>query len=168
MKSTLKILFLSLSLGALCSLVLAQAPKTITISEVFWPSSGFAIETDDARSLSRWGVTETLIKVDFDGQMVPMLASSWEQTSPLEWVFTLREDVTFHNGEAFNVEAVVIAFDHLLASETPPRGLDPESIESVEAISEFQVAVNSHHYACAWLSHFCDDHECDVYWAGFS
>lgn len=127
----------------LFSVSFAQTPKSITISEVFWPSSGFAIETDDARSLSRWGTVETLVKVDFDGQIAPMLASAWEQTSPLEWVFTLREDVSFHNGETFNAEAVIIALNHLLTSDTPPRGLDQESIESVEAISEFQVSIKT-------------------------
>ncbi|MEM7737552.1 MAG: ABC transporter substrate-binding protein [Deinococcota bacterium] len=132
-----------LAMFMLFSLGVTQTPKTITISEVFWPSAGFAIETDDARSLSRWGVTETLVKVDFDGQMVPMLASSWEQTSPLEWVFTLREDVSFQNGEPFNAEAVVTAFEYLFASDAPPRGLDPESIEGVEALSEFQVAIRT-------------------------
>lgn len=117
--------------------------KSVTISEVFWPRSGFDIATDDARSLSRWGVTETLAKVDFDGQMVPMLASSWEQVNPMEWIFSIREDVSFQNGESLNAEAVVIAFNHLLASDTPPRGLDPESIASVEAISEFEVSVKT-------------------------
>ena len=135
--------FIMSSFVVFSCLAAAQTPKTISIGEVFWPASGFAIETDDARSLSRWGVSETLAKVDFDGQVVPMLASSWEQTSPLEWVFTLREDVSFHNGEALNAEAVVTAFDYLLASDTPPRGLDPESIEAVEAISEFEVSITT-------------------------
>ena len=135
-------LLLALSFMTLSIIVFAQ-DKSITISEVFWPRSGFDIATDDARSLSRWGVTETLVKVDFDGQMVPMLASSWEQVNPLEWVFTLRQNVSFQNGEVLNAEAVVIALKYLLASDTPPRGLDPESIASVEAISEFQVSVKT-------------------------
>jgi len=131
------ILLLTLSVS-----VLAQE-KSVTISEVFWPRSGFDIVTDDARTLSRWGVVETLAKVDFDGQMVPMLATSWEQVNPLEWVFTLREGVTFQNGESLTADAVVLALNYLLASDTPPRGLDPESIESVTAISEFQVSVKT-------------------------
>ena len=137
-RSVLTILLAILGLG---SMVFAQTGKQLTISQVFWPAAGLAIETDDALSLSRWGVTETLLKVDYDGQIVPMLASSWEQVSPLEWVFNLREDVVFQNGEIFNAEAVVTALEYLIQSDTPPRGLDSASIDSIQAKAEFQISI---------------------------
>lgn len=108
-------------------------PKRLTITETFWPDNGYAIESDDAFSLSAWGVTETLLKVDFDGQIKPMLAESWERLDDLRWSIKLRQGVTFQNGEALTAEAVVTAFQYLLAAETPPRGLSPENIASIES-----------------------------------
>jgi peptide/nickel transport system substrate-binding protein len=125
-------------LAVLITLSLAQHPSTaqdkpLTLNETFWPSSNFAIETDDAFQLSRWGITETLLKVDYDGNIIPHLATAWEQRSDTVWAFTLRDNVNFQNGEPFNAEAVVKAFTYLLETDTPPRGLEPESIVSVEA-----------------------------------
>lgn len=44
-------------------------------------------------------------------EMMPVLATGYEQVDDLRWRYTLREDVVFHNGEPFNAEAVKIAFD---------------------------------------------------------
>ena len=117
--------------------------KQLIINEVFWPNSGYAIETDDALPLSRWGVAETLVKIDFDGQMIPYLAESWTQTDETTWSFTLRSDVTFQNGEPLNAEAVVTAFNHLLSAETPLRGLSPENIVSIEAVDEMTLTIST-------------------------
>ncbi|RMX08817.1 ABC transporter substrate-binding protein [Corticibacter populi] len=50
-----------------------------------------------------------LLKVAYDGQKVsfaPDLAESWDMVSETEHVFKLRKDVTFHNGDACDAEAV--------------------------------------------------------------
>jgi peptide/nickel transport system substrate-binding protein len=145
----LPLLLLSLVLAA-CAPI-AQAPaaapatgaKQLIISETFWPDAGYAIETDDAFALSAWGATETLLKVDFDGQIKPLLAESWERVDDLRWSFKLREGVTFHNGEALTAEAVVTALNYLLAAETPPRGLSPENVASIEASDERTVVITT-------------------------
>jgi peptide/nickel transport system substrate-binding protein len=38
-------------------------------------------------------------------EIVPRLAESWEQVAPDEWVWKLRQDVTYHNGEKWNAPA---------------------------------------------------------------
>lgn len=120
-----------------------SGPKQLTINEVFWPDNGMAIETDDAFAFSRWGITEGLVKIDHEGQLVPGLAESWEQRDETNWVFTLRSDVTFHNGESFNAEAVVTALNYLLEGETPPRGLEPENIVSMEVEDEKTLVITT-------------------------
>ena len=45
-------------------------------------------------------------------ETIPALAESWEASEDgLQWTFTLREGVTFHDGEPFNAEAVCFNFD---------------------------------------------------------
>ena len=42
----------------------------------------------------------------------PLLATEWETAEDgLSYTFTLRDDVTFHDGEPFNAEAVCANFD---------------------------------------------------------
>ena len=44
-------------------------------------------------------VIENLTRIDPDtNEILPMLATSWEQVEPTRWHFTLREGVKFHDG----------------------------------------------------------------------
>ena len=51
-------------------------------------------------------VYETLVKFDKDSNIVPSLATSWEQIDPLTWKFYLRRGVKFHDGTPFTAEVV--------------------------------------------------------------
>lgn len=51
-------------------------------------------------------IYETLAYLTPDYEIEPMLAESWEFIEPNTWRFHLREDVTFHDGQPFNAEAV--------------------------------------------------------------
>ena len=47
-------------------------------------------------------------------EVVPELATEWESNEDgTEWTFTLRDDVTFHDGEPFNAEAVCYNFERM-------------------------------------------------------
>jgi peptide/nickel transport system substrate-binding protein len=49
-----------------------------------------------------------------DGELVPWLASSWTVSDDgLTYDFTLRDDVTFHDGTPFDAEAVCYNFDRI-------------------------------------------------------
>jgi peptide/nickel transport system substrate-binding protein len=51
---------------------------------------------------------------------IPALATGWEATEDgLEWTFTLREGVTFHDGTPFNADAVVFNFERWWDTEHP-------------------------------------------------
>ena len=54
----------------------------------------------------RHNVFEPLIKFDASMELVPNLAIEWTQESDLKYTFTLREDVTFQNGQEFSGEDV--------------------------------------------------------------
>ncbi len=51
-------------------------------------------------------IYETLIRVTPEYDLEPMLAEDWEFVEPNTWRFHLRDDVTFHNGEPMDAEAV--------------------------------------------------------------
>ncbi|QBR92496.1 ABC transporter substrate-binding protein [Nocardioides euryhalodurans] len=47
-------------------------------------------------------------------EVVPELATEWTSNEEgTEWTFTLRDDVTFHDGEPFNAEAVCANFERM-------------------------------------------------------
>jgi peptide/nickel transport system substrate-binding protein len=52
-----------------------------------------------------------------DGTAAPGLATSWTNTDENTWEFTLREGVTFSNGDVFNADSVVGTFAILLSED---------------------------------------------------
>lgn len=54
------------------------------------------------------------------GQIEPALAESWTVSDDgLTWTFKLRQGVTFHDGTAFNADAVVFNLDRLSKDDNP-------------------------------------------------
>jgi peptide/nickel transport system substrate-binding protein len=53
----------------------------------------------------------TWVDNDFKEVIGTAATESWEQTSPDRWRFTLRQGVTFHNGEPWNAAAAKIGID---------------------------------------------------------
>ena len=62
----------------------------------------------------RAGIAETLVKIDENLEIQPWLAESWEQKDETTWVFTLRDDVTFHDGSTMDGEAVKASFERAI------------------------------------------------------
>ncbi|TAN10725.1 MAG: ABC transporter substrate-binding protein, partial [Rhizobiaceae bacterium] len=65
---------------------------------------------DETFTLGMLGnVYEGLTKRDKELKIIPGLATSWEQTDPLHWVFHLRKDVKFQNGDPFTADDVIFS-----------------------------------------------------------
>jgi peptide/nickel transport system substrate-binding protein len=83
--------------------------------------------------------------------VIPGLAESWRTTADgLTWTFTLRRNITFHDGTPFNAEAVVFNFERWMYEHHPYHkgvfeywksmfGGFPGFVKSVKAIDEFSV-----------------------------
>ena len=94
---------------------------------------------DGGGFLRRTGVTEALVKVDYDVNQVPGLATEWEWQDDNRWEFTLREGVTFHDGEPLDAAAAVKSLrrvaDSAAFAEVP--------ISAVEATDDRTVVVET-------------------------
>ena len=115
----------------------------LVYAEQFGPAAAWAVETNDAHTLSRVGCLETLVKYSVEGELEPMLASEWTQVEPTVWEFTLQEGVTFQDGTPVDAEAVAGALTHVLEVETPARAFNADVISGVEATDESTVQVTT-------------------------
>lgn len=63
-------------------------------------------------------VFDTLVEPDENLEMQPALAESWEVSDDqLTWTFTLRDDVTFHDGSEFTSADVVYSYNRIIDEE---------------------------------------------------
>ena len=115
----------------------------LVIADAFPPTAGWAMETDDSFVLTRVGCLEALARVDFEGALVPALATGWEQISPTEWDVTIREGVKFQNGEDLDAAAVAGALNHVLAADAPARAFSPKVVASVAATGDMTVRITT-------------------------
>ncbi|WP_026581775.1 glutathione ABC transporter substrate-binding protein [Bacillus sp. J33] len=98
------------------------------------------MSTINAASVTHNKIYEGLVGRDKNAEIKPLLAERWEQLDDTTWEFKLREDVTFHDGTAFNADAVKATFDRLLDPEVAsPRAVVFKMVEEVKAVDEFTV-----------------------------
>jgi peptide/nickel transport system substrate-binding protein len=87
---------------------------------------------------------ETLVRVDTDGKVQPLLATSWQTSSDgLSWTFTLRSGVKFSDGEPLNAAAVKSSLDRVLApGNTCPLCGPFRAVSSIDAVDDTHVRIN--------------------------
>lgn len=61
-------------------------------------------------------IADTLIGVDDQMKPTPRLATSWQLVNPTTWRFQLRQGVRFHDGTAFDAQAVKINMERAAAA----------------------------------------------------
>lgn len=73
-----------------------------------------------------------------DLSLEPDLATDWERIDETTWHFTLREGVTFHNGNAFNADDVVYSFKRQ-TQEDGEMAFALASVDSVNKIDDLTI-----------------------------
>ena len=91
-------------------------------------------------------VLDSLVFQKPDGSFSPWLATDWDVSDDaMTYTFELREDVTFHDGEPFNAEAVKSNFDRIVDPETASAQaasmLGADFYEGTTVVDEFTVEV---------------------------
>jgi ABC-type transport system substrate-binding protein len=66
-----------------------------------------------------FNVLEHLIEVDKEGKLVPGLATGWRWLDDQTLEVTLRQGVTFHNGEVFDAAIVQLNWDENIRARQP-------------------------------------------------
>lgn len=89
-------------------------------------------------------VFDTLVKQQPLGEFHPALATDWTvNEDATEYIFNLRDDVTFHDGTPFNAEAVKFTFDRIVDPDTNSQMafsfIGP--YEESEVLDEYTIAV---------------------------
>ncbi len=104
---------------------------------------------DPHRSPNSWDmiffrlVYDQLIMLDEQGDLAPLLATSWEFVDgDTALVLELRDDVTFTDGTPFDAEAVKANLDRAKNLEASAIKGQLARVESVEATDEFTVRIN--------------------------
>ncbi|PIE31596.1 ABC transporter substrate-binding protein [candidate division KSB3 bacterium] len=92
----------------------ADALKTLNMA-LFWLDSNIEpTESWNGWTLARCGVGENLVQIDEHMKFKPAIATSWEQVDEKTTIFTIREGVTFHNGNPVDAEACKASIERTL------------------------------------------------------
>ncbi|KNC88361.1 nickel ABC transporter substrate-binding protein [Trabulsiella odontotermitis] len=147
--STLRSLLLAL-LACTSLLANAAAPDELTTA---WPVNVGPLNPHlytPNQMFAQSMVYEPLVKYQADGSVKPWLAKSWTHSDDGKtWIFTLRDDVSFSNGEPFNADAAVANFTAILANRPRHAWLElTNQIVDVKALSpqQLQITLKSAYY----------------------
>lgn len=89
------------------------------------------------------GAYESLVLLESSGEIQPALATSWEYADDgLSLTFTLREGVNFHDGTAFDADAVKANIERAQTIENSAVASDLAIVASVEVIDPATVTFN--------------------------
>ena len=88
---------------------------------------------------------ESLLGRDASTALVPVLATSFPETVDDDtWRFTVREGVTFHDGQALNAQAVADSLNRMLHPDySTQRDSYIRNINSAEAVDEYTVDIHT-------------------------
>lgn len=110
-------------------------------------------------SCLRYGVGETLFRFSECMELEPWLAESYEQVDEQTLKITLRDDVTFSNGNKVTGAAVKACFEHLLAVHD--RAPEDMKISSIDADGQ-TVTLHTRESAPALLNYLADPYACII------
>jgi len=116
---------------------------TLNAALIFGPDDNL----DPAYKYTGWymreaGIYETLFSYDPDMNLIPELATGFEQVGDKEYRIKLREGVKFHDGNALNADAVVNSLQRVL-DPANSRNKEYGFIESVTKYNDSAITIKT-------------------------
>jgi len=114
---------------------------SITVALSLEPSSLDPLFDTNLQALNVfYNIYDQLTTIDETGAVVPRLATEWTSNDELtEWVFTMRDDAEFSDGEPVKASDVVFTYETAMADDASNLGGYMTTIDSVEATGEYEV-----------------------------
>jgi peptide/nickel transport system substrate-binding protein len=148
MKHTSRLMFFLMLvvavLGILAAPGIAQDTSGGTITwGVKTEATGIDVQTNGqspSRQLFNF-VYEQLVDLDEDLNVVPGLATSWEQIDDTTYRFHLRQGVSFSNGREMTADDVVISFERIIDPELGSYILNTVPLQSVTKVDDYTVEI---------------------------
>jgi peptide/nickel transport system substrate-binding protein len=130
-------------------LIIADRADNRTVDPAF-------ISDTPARLIGR-AVYDTLVDVDESGNIIPVLAETWETPDPKTYVLHVKQGLKFSDGTDFDAEAVKFNIDRHLDPKTASkqRGV-LLSVDSIDVPDKYTVRFNLKAPYAAFLSIFFD------------
>lgn len=92
----------------------ANSKSDITIALPSEPLSFDGCDSQSQGTVTHGNITEGLTTVDANGDVKPLLATSWKQVDKTSWTFILRKGVKFQDGTPLSPDAVVSSIKRLM------------------------------------------------------
>lgn len=83
---------------------------------------------------------DTLISFDTNGVIIPEIAESWEFVNSTTLDFTIRTNITFHNGEPLTLQDIQYSYEQILSTPNLAHTVTP--IENTEITADGKFRVN--------------------------
>jgi peptide/nickel transport system substrate-binding protein len=138
-----RILIIGLCPWLLCLPVKAQAPATapLRIATAFDPQS---LDPHGVALLYHTRVVfqiyEALVSRDERFALEPALATSWQNTAPLQWRLQLREGVKFHDGTPFTADDAVFSLQRAMAP-TSQRAFQLKGVTAIRKAGPMAIEI---------------------------
>lgn len=122
--------------GGVLTIGLGSEPETLDPSDAVYVQEQFILIN----------LFDSLLSMSPDGELHPGLASAWQANDDYsEFTFTLRQDVTFHDGAPLTAAAVKATFDHIVSDAVLESGgktllVDHQYVET-EVVDDYTAVV---------------------------
>lgn len=101
-------------------------------------------------------VYDTLFRLDEAGNPVPWVATDYEVSEDgMEWIFTIRDDVTFHNGKKLTAEDIAFGWNKAIEENPSSAKSMLGGLDHGEVIDETHVKAVLNRKSPAFLNMLC-------------
>jgi peptide/nickel transport system substrate-binding protein len=124
------------SAGGVLTIGMGSEPETLDPGDAVYVQEQFVLIS----------LFDSLLSIAPDNTVHPGLALTWEPNADYtEFTFTLRQDVTFHDGTPFKADAVKASFDHIMSDAVLESGgktlLTDHKYNGTEIVDDYTVKV---------------------------